>query len=50
MFEGLDSANPGQHRTQRNFLDRGQILESPACCALGLGGQCPVGSGGPAGG
>lgn len=50
MFEGLDSANPGQHRTQRNILDRGQILESPACCALGLGSQCPVGSGGPAGG
>ena len=50
MFEGLDSANPGQHRTQRNFLDRGQILESPACCAFGLGGQCPVGGGGPAGG
>lgn len=40
MFEGLDSANPGQRRTQRNILDRGQILESPVCC-VGLGGQCP---------
>ena len=44
MFEGRDSANPEEHTGQ------GPDPESPACCALGLGGQCPVGSGGPAAG